>query len=180
MHRDHAACRFRHRAGSWKPPTRDYSAAMLRNSLSFWHSLAWPGLSMAQPRSGIDLSSIDPAVPPQQDSGNSPTANGSRRRRFRPTARAGTLSPRYAEATQQQLRDVIEGIDRAAPTAASAQARRSLCRVHGRGGRGGQGFDGLREDLRRIHGLGERRLCRRCSSSVAASGTHPWNWSRTG
>jgi hypothetical protein len=68
MHRDHA------RTGAatlarWKSPAPwSYPAAMLRKYLvALSIGLAIAGAALAEPRSGIDISAIDPAVPPQQD-----------------------------------------------------------------------------------------------------------------
>jgi putative endopeptidase len=119
--------------------------------------LAWPGLSMAQPRSGIDISSIDPAVRPQQDFWQ--FANGKWLAATPiPADRPGwdTFSA-VRETTQQQLRDVIEGID---PRSADGGEPRKLADLYGsfmdEAAVEAKGFDGLREDLRRIHGLGDK------------------------
>ncbi len=73
--------------------------------------LACPTASMAEPRSGIDISAIDPTVRPQEDFWQ--FANGKWLAATPiPADRAAwnTFLTVY-ETTQQQLRDVIEGID---------------------------------------------------------------------
>ncbi|MGE5148903.1 MAG: M13 family metallopeptidase, partial [Rhodospirillaceae bacterium] len=70
--------------------------------------------SVAQPRSGLDLSSIDPGVRPQDDLWR--FANGKWLARTQiPADRAGwDTFAALRDATQAQLRDVLEGIDASA------------------------------------------------------------------
>jgi putative endopeptidase len=118
---------------------------------------AWPGLSRAEPRSGIDLSAIDPSVRPQEDFWQ--FANG--------TWLANTAIPadrsRWSsfdtviEATQLQLRGLIEGIDPRRPGGAE---RQKLADLYGSFMDEAQveaaGLGSLRGELERIHGLRDK------------------------
>jgi putative endopeptidase len=85
-----------------------YPAAMLRKYLvALSIGLAVAGAALAEPRSGVDISAIDPAVPPQQDFWQ--FANGKWLAATPiPADRSAwnTFAALY-ETTQQQLRDVI-------------------------------------------------------------------------
>ena len=83
--------------------------------------MACPGLPMAQLRSGIDLSAIDPDVRPQEDFWK--FANGKWLAATEiPADRAGwDTFTALREATQGQLRDLIEGIDPHRPDDADRQ-----------------------------------------------------------
>ncbi|WP_291576626.1 M13 family metallopeptidase [Bradyrhizobium sp.] len=118
---------------------------------------AFPAAAMAEPRSGIDLSSIDPAVRPQEDFWQ--FANGKWLAATPiPADRAAwdTFSV-VREATQQQLRDVIEGID---PGSADGSEPRKLSDLYGsfmdEARVEAAGLDGLRDELRRIHDLHDK------------------------
>jgi Peptidase family M13 len=89
-----------------------YSAAMLRRFiLALAIGAACPGAATAEPRSGIDISAIDPTVRPQQDFWQ--FANGKWLAATPIPADRAAWNSFLAlyETTQQQLRDVIEGID---------------------------------------------------------------------
>ena len=112
---------------------------------------------MAEPRSGIDLSAIDPMVRPQQDFWQ--FANGKWLAATPiPADRAAwdTFSA-LRETTQQQLRDLIEGIDPKSPAGGEPRKLADFyasfmdeARVEA------AGLDGLRDVLGRIRGLNEK------------------------
>jgi putative endopeptidase len=118
---------------------------------------AWSGALMAEPRSGIDISAIDPAVRPQQDFWQ--FANGKWLAATPiPADRSGwDTFTAVREATQRQLRDVIEGIDPGSPEGGEP---RKLADLYGsfmdEAGAEAKGFDGLRDELRRIHELSDK------------------------
>jgi putative endopeptidase len=135
-----------------------YLAAMMRTYiLALAIGLAGAGAAIAEPRSGIDLSAIDPQVPPQQDFWQ--FANG----RWLaatpiPADRAGwnTFLALY-ETSQQQLREVIEGIDPNSPEGSEPRKLADLyssfmdeARVEA------AGLEALRDPLSRIHGLADK------------------------
>jgi predicted metalloendopeptidase len=112
---------------------------------------------MAEPRSGIDLSSIDPAVRPQDDFWQ--FANGKWLAATPiPADRAAwnTFLSVY-EATQRQLRDVIEGVD---PRSPDGSEPRKLADFYGsfmdESRVEAAGLDGLRIELARIHALSDK------------------------
>ena len=112
---------------------------------------------MAEPRSGIDLSAIDPMVRPQQDFWQ--FANGKWLAATPiPADRAAwnTFLAVY-EKTQQQLRDVLEGIDSRSPEGSEP---RKLADFYGsfmdEARVEAAGLDGLRGPLGRIHGLRDK------------------------
>jgi putative endopeptidase len=119
--------------------------------------LACPVMSMAEPRAGTDLFSIDSAVPPQQDFWQ--FANG------RWLAATSIPSDRSAwdtfsqlrETTQMQLRNVIESIDSADAT---HPERRKLADLYAafmdEAGVEQAGLGGLHDALQRIHGLRDK------------------------
>ena len=160
MHRDHA--RKRHSRLLFRRLENSgalvYPAAMLRKFiLALAIGAAFAAAAMAEPRSGIDLSSIDPAVRPQEDFWQ--FANGKWLAATPiPADRAAwdTFSV-VREATQQQLRDVIEGID---PGSADGSEPRKLADLYGsfmdEARVEAAGLDGLRDELRRIHDLHDK------------------------
>jgi putative endopeptidase len=112
---------------------------------------------MAEPRSGIDLAAIDPMVRPQQDFWQ--FANGGWLAATPiPADRAAwdTFSS-VREATQQQLRDVIEGID---PRSPEGGEPRKLADLYGsfmdEAAVEAAGLDGMRDELRRIRDVGDK------------------------
>ena len=135
-----------------------YSAAMLRKFIvALAIGAGCAGVATAEPRSGIDISAIDPSVRPQQDFWQ--FANGKWLAATSiPADRAAwdTFSA-LRETTQQQLRDAIEGIDPGSPDGGEPRKLADFyasfmdqARVEA------AGLEGLREELRRIHGLGDK------------------------
>jgi putative endopeptidase len=135
-----------------------YPAAMLwKFILALAIGVACPAASMAQPRSGIDISAIDPMVRPQEDFWQ--FANGKWLAATPiPADRAAwnTFLTVY-ETTQQQLRDVIEGIDPRSPDGGEPRKLADLygsfmdeARVEA------AGLAGLRDRLGRIRALGDK------------------------
>jgi putative endopeptidase len=117
---------------------------------------ACPDLSAAEPRSGIDISSIDPSVRPQDDFWQ--FANGKWLAATPiPADRAGwgTFLALYEE-NQQRLRGLIEGIG---PNDQNAE-RRKLADFYGAFMNEPRveaaGLDGLAGELRRIHDLRDK------------------------
>jgi putative endopeptidase len=117
----------------------------------------FPGAAIAEPRSGIDLSAIDPSVRPQQDFWQ--FANGKWLAATPiPADRAAFDSfSALRELTGRQLRDLIEGIDPGSPEGGEP---RKLADLYGsfmdEAGVEARGFDGLRDELQRIHDLGDK------------------------
>ena len=119
--------------------------------------MACPGLPMAQLRSGIDLSAIDPDVRPQEDFWK--FANGKWLAATEiPADRAGwDTFTALREATQGQLRDLIEGIDPHRPDDADRQKLADLygsfideARVET------AGLDSLKPELERIRNVADK------------------------
>jgi Peptidase family M13 len=135
-----------------------YPAAMLRKYLvALSIALAVAGAARAEPRSGIDISAIDPAVPSQQDFWR--FANGKWLAATPiPADRSAwnTFAALY-ETTQQQLRDVIEGID---PRSPDGSEPRKLADFYGsfmdEARVEAAGLEALRDELARIHGLNDK------------------------
>ena len=135
-----------------------YPAAMLRKLiLALAIGTACSGTPMAEPRSGIDLSAIDPSVRPQDNFWL--FANGKWLAATPiPADRAAwnTFQTVY-ETTQRQLRDAIEGID---PGSAEGSEPRKLADFYGSFMDEARvetaGLDGLRDPLGRIHGLRDK------------------------
>jgi len=139
-----------------------YSAAMLRRlmlalAIGIAGLGAVLGAAMAEPRSGVDLSAIDPSVRPQDDFWQ--FANGKWLAATSiPADRAAwnTFLALY-ETTQQQLRGVIEGID---PRSEAGGEPRKLADFYGafmdEARADAAGLDGLRDQLGRIHGLNDK------------------------
>ena len=112
---------------------------------------------MAEPRSGIDMSAIDPTVRPQEDFWQ--FANGKWLAATPiPADRAAwnTFLAVY-ETTQRQLRDAIEGID---PNSPEGSEPRKLADFYGsfmdEARADAAGLDGLRDPLARIHALNDK------------------------
>jgi predicted metalloendopeptidase len=115
------------------------------------------GAAMAEPRSGVDLSAIDPSVRPQDDFWQ--FANGKWLAATPiPADRAAwnTFLALY-ETTQQQLRGVIEGID---PRSEAGSEPRKLADFYGSfmddARVDAAGLGGLRDQLGRIHALSDK------------------------
>jgi putative endopeptidase len=120
--------------------------------------LAVAGAALAEPRSGIDISAIDPTVPPQQDFWQ--FANGKWLAATPiPADRSAwiTFAALY-ETTQQQLRE-IEGIDRRRPDDSEP---RKLADFYGsfvdEARVEATGLEALRDELARIHGLNDKAV----------------------
>jgi predicted metalloendopeptidase len=136
-----------------------YPAAMLRKYLvALSIALAVAGAARAEPRSGIDISAIDPTVPPQQDFWQ--FANGKWLAATPiPADRSAwiTFAALY-ETTQQQLRE-IEGIDRRRPDDSEP---RKLADFYGsfvdEARVEATGLEALRDELARIHGLNDKAV----------------------
>jgi putative endopeptidase len=116
-----------------------------------------PGAAMAEPRSGIDLSAIDPTVRPQQDFWQFANGKWLAATPIPPDRSGWDTFTALRETTQQQLRDVIEGIE---PTSSEGSEPRKLADLYGsfmdEAGVEAKGFDGLRDELRHIHDLGDK------------------------
>ena len=135
-----------------------YPATMLRKYIvALSIGVAGACAAMAEPRSGIDISAIDPAVPPQQDFWQ--FANGKWLAATPiPADRSAwnTFAALY-ETTQQQLRDVIEGID---PHSSDGSEQRKLADLYGsfmdEARVEAAGLEALHEELGRIHSLNDK------------------------
>ncbi len=93
-----------------------YPGAMLRKYMvALLIGLAGAGAAMAEPGSGIDISAIDSAVPPQQDFWQFANGKWLAATPIPADRSAWNTFVALYETTQQQLRDVIEGIDPRSP-----------------------------------------------------------------
>ena len=135
-----------------------YPAAMLQKFiLALAIGAGCAGVAMAEPRSGIDVSAIDPSARPQDDFWQ--FANGKWLAATSiPADRAAwdTFSA-LRETNQQQLRDLIEAIDPQSPDGGEPRKLADLygsfmdeARVEA------TGLDGLRDELLRIHALSDK------------------------
>jgi len=119
--------------------------------------LACPVVSMAEPRSGIDLSAIDPAVRPQQDFWQFANGKWLASTPIPADRSAWDTFSELRETTQAQLRGVIEGID---PADQAHPERRKLADLYGafmdETGVENAGLAGLRDAMARIHGLRDK------------------------
>lgn len=119
--------------------------------------LAGAGAAMAEPRSGIDISAIDPAVRPQDDFWRFANGKWLAATPIPADRAAWNTFLALSETTQQQLRDVIEGAD---PRSEVGSEPRQLADFYGsfmdEARVEAAGFDGLRAPLGRIHGLNDR------------------------
>ena len=115
------------------------------------------GAPMAEPRSGIDLSSIDPVVRPQEDFWRFANGKWLDATPIPPDRAAWDTFSEVRETTQQQLRDVIEGIDRRSP---EGSEQHKLADLYGsfmdETEVEAAGLNGLRDELRRIHDVGDK------------------------
>ena len=128
---------------------------MLRHfALACVIGLACPVMSMAEPRVGIDLSAIDSAVPPQQDFWQFANGKWLAATSIPSDHGAWDTFSQLREATQLQLRSVIESVDPADP------ARRKLADLYAafmdEAGVEKAGLAGLHDTLQRIHGLRDK------------------------
>jgi putative endopeptidase len=162
-HRDHAhggmvVLRPRTRGQLENPKRWSSLAAMLRQlALALAIGVGCSGSSMAGQRSGIDLSSIDPAVRPQEDFWR--FANGKWLAATSIPADRATWDTFSAlrETTQAQLRELIEGID---PHDTGNPERRKLADFYAafmdEAAVEQAGLTGLRDQLQRIHDLRDK------------------------
>jgi predicted metalloendopeptidase len=117
----------------------------------------FPGAATAEPGSGIDLAAIDPGTPPQQDFWR--FANGKWLAATPiPADHSGwDTFTELREATQAQLRELIEAID---PRRPGAPERRKLADLYGsfmdEAGVEAAGLKSLGDELDGIHGLRDR------------------------
>ena len=119
--------------------------------------LGAPALSIAEPRSGIDLSAIDPAIKPQADFWQFANGKWLAATSIPPDRSGWDTFSQLREATQQQLRSVIEGID---PNVPAHPERRKLADLYAafmdETGVDQAGIAGLRDALERIHALRDK------------------------
>jgi putative endopeptidase len=135
-----------------------YPAAMWRRLiLALAIGACCPGAPMAEPRSGIDMAAIDPLVRPQQDFWQFANGKWLAATSIPADRPAWDTFSAVREATQQQLRDVIEGID---PGSADGSEPRKLADLYGsfmdEPRLEAAGLDGLRDELRRIHDIPDK------------------------
>ncbi|HTB04407.1 MAG TPA: M13 family metallopeptidase [Bradyrhizobium sp.] len=135
-----------------------YCAAMLRKFiLALAIGVAFPGMPMAEPRSGIDVSAIDPAVRPQDDFWQFANGKWLAATTIPPDRPAWNTFLQVYETTQKQLREAIEGID---PLSPEGSEPRKLADLYGsfmdEAGVEAAGLSGLRDELSRIHGIGDK------------------------
>jgi len=146
---------------------------------------AWCDPVVAQQRSGLDLAAIDPAVRPQEDFWR--FANG---RWLADTAIPADRSSYNSftvvyERTQQQLREVIEGIDRGGPDPQDSRdgaERRKLADLYAAFMDESQveaaGLGALRRELARIHRLRDKAALPALFAHLAPLGVRtPWELS---
>jgi putative endopeptidase len=135
-----------------------YGAAMLRKFiLALAIGAACPGTPMAEPRSGIDLSAIDPTVRPQQDFWQFANGKWLAATPIPADRPAWNTFLSVNEKTQGQLRDVLDGID---PRSPEGGEPRKLADFYGslmdESRVETAGLDGLRDQLARIRGLNDK------------------------
>jgi predicted metalloendopeptidase len=114
-------------------------------------------VSMAEPRSGIDLTAIDPSVRPQDDFWQYANGKWLAATPIPADRSAWDTFSQVREATQAQLRDAIEGID---PSDPAHPERRKLADLYAafmdEADVEQAGLTGLRDALARIHGLHDK------------------------
>jgi putative endopeptidase len=119
--------------------------------------LAFSGTAMAEPRSGIDVSAIDPAVRPQDDFWQFANGKWLAATTIPPDRPAWNTFLQVYETTQKQLREAIEGID---PLSPEGSEPRKLADLYGsfmdEAGAEAAGLSGLRDELSRIHGISDK------------------------
>jgi predicted metalloendopeptidase len=172
MHRDHAQAREalgalrRRRRSGWKTgwlekgqlekgwPASILAVMFRQFALACVIGIASSVASMAEPRSGIDLTAIDPAVRPQDDFWQYANGKWLAATPIPADRSAWDTFSLLREGTQKQLRDAIEGID---PNDPAHPERRKLADLYGafmdEAGVEQAGLTGLRDALTRIHGL---------------------------
>ena len=135
-----------------------YSAAMLQKFiLALAIGAGCAGVAMAEPRSGIDISAIDPGVRPQDDFWQFANGKWLAATSIPADRSAWDTFSALRETNQQQLRDLIEAIDPQSPDGGEPRKLADLygsfmdeARVEA------TGLDGLRDEPR--HGrLAEAR-----------------------
>jgi predicted metalloendopeptidase len=139
-------------------PLASTLAVMFRQfALALVIGIACSVVSMAEPRSGIDLSAIDPAVRPQDDFWQYANGKWLAATPIPPDRSAWDTFSQVREATQSQLRDAIEAID---PNDPAHPERRKLADFYAsfmdEAGVEQAGLTGLRDALARIHGLRDK------------------------
>jgi predicted metalloendopeptidase len=133
--------------------------------------------SMAGPRSGIDLTAIDPAVRPQDDFWQYANGKWLATTPIPADRSAWDTFSLLREATQQQLRDAIEGID---PNDPAHPERRKLADLYGafmdEASVEQAGLTGLRDALARIHALRDRAELPALLADLSRLWVHvPWD-----
>src|SRR5689334_3468620 len=117
----------------------------------------WPLIAHAEPRSGIDLSAIDPAVRPQDDFWRFGTGKWLDATAIPADRAAWDNFSALRETTQAQLRKVIEDIDRGDP---AHPERRKVADFYAsfmdEAAVAQAGLEGLRDTLSQIRGLRDR------------------------
>ena len=112
---------------------------------------------MAEPRSGIDLSAIDPAARPQDDFWQFANGKWLAATPIPPDRPGWNTFLAVYETTQQQLREAIEGIDQ---QSGEGGEPRKLADLYGsfmdEAGVEAAGLNGLRDELARIHGVNDK------------------------
>ncbi len=112
---------------------------------------------MAEPRSGIDISAIDPTVRPQDDFWRFANGKWLAATSIPADRSAWDTFSALRETTQQQLRDLIEGID---PHDQGSPERRKIADLYGsfmdEAAVEEAGLAGLRDPLQRIHALRDK------------------------
>jgi putative endopeptidase len=182
-HRDHAhggmrSCVPSTRRQLENPKAWSSLAAMLRQlALALAIGVACPGPLMAGERSGIDLSSIDPAVRPQQDFWQ--FANGKWLAAASIPADRATWDTFSAlrENTQAQLRDLIESIG---SHDVGDPERRKLADFYSafmdEAAVEQAGLTGLRDQLQRIHDISDKAALPALFADLARIGVRaPWS-----
>jgi predicted metalloendopeptidase len=133
--------------------------------------------SMAGPRSGIDLTAIDPAVRPQDDFWQYANGKWLAATPIPADRSAWDTFSLLREATQQQLRDAIEGID---PNDPAHPERRKLADLYGafmdEASVEQAGLTGLRDALARIHALRDKAELPALLADLSRLWVHvPWD-----
>jgi predicted metalloendopeptidase len=136
-----------------------YSVPMLRQfALALAIASTWPVSAMAtESRSGIDLSAIDPSVPPQQDFWQFANGKWLARTEIPSDRPAWDTFSDVREKTQGQLRSAIESID---PNDTAHPERRKIADFYAsfmdEAGVEQAGLASLREPLAKIHDLRDK------------------------
>ena len=144
--------------GLEKPHPPFMVAAMLRQfALAFIIGIASSVVSMAGPRSGIDLAAIDPAVRPQDDFWQYANGKWLAATSIPADRSSWDTFSQVRETTLSQLREAIEAID---PNEAAHPERRKLADFYhsfmNEAAAEQAGLSGLRDALAQIHGLHDK------------------------